>query len=93
MQVSFLKMHGAANDFVVIDHRRPFLPSHPEALIRRLCDRRRGIGADGVLLMESDPEVDFAMHYFNADGGAADYCGKEMFAQSFLTKQRSRTGI
>ena len=75
MQVSFLKMHGAANDFVVIDHRRPFLPPDREGLIRRLCDRRRGIGADGVLLMESDAEVDFAMHYFNADGGAADYCG------------------
>jgi len=75
MNVSFLKMHGAANDFVVVDHRRPFLPANPEALVRRLCDRRRGVGADGVLLMESDPEADFAMRYFNADGGAADYCG------------------
>lgn len=75
MKIPFLKMHGAANDFVVIDHRRPFLPAEPELLIRRLCDRRRGIGADGVLLLESDPEADFAMLYFNADGGPADYCG------------------
>ena len=75
MKIPFLKMHGAANDFVVIDHRRPFLPADPGLLIRRLCDRRRGIGADGVLLLENDPEADFAMLYFNADGGAADYCG------------------
>ncbi len=71
----FLKMHGAANDFVVVDHRRRFLPEPPHALVQRLCDRRRGIGADGVLLLEGDPELDFAMRYFNADGRSADYCG------------------
>lgn len=75
MKIPFLKMHGAANDFVVMDHRRPFLPETVEGLVRRLCDRRRGIGADGVLLIEADSEADFAMRYFNADGGAADYCG------------------
>ena len=71
----FLKMHGAANDFVVFDHREAFLPEPPAALVRRLCDRRRGVGADGVLLLERDPELDFAMRYFNADGDAADFCG------------------
>ena len=75
MHFPFLKMHGAANDFVVVDHREPFLEDPPAALVRRLCDRRRGVGADGVLLLESDPDLDFAMRYFNADGGAADYCG------------------
>ena len=40
-----------------------------------MCDRRRGVGADGVLLLESDPELDFAMRYHNADGRAAAYCG------------------
>lgn len=68
-------MHGAANDFVVIDHRAPFLEEPAGALVRRLCDRRRGVGADGVLLLDRDPELDFAMRYWNADGGAADYCG------------------
>jgi diaminopimelate epimerase len=68
-------MHGAANDFVVVDHRRTFLPETIEGLVRRLCDRRRGIGADGVLLIEGDSDADFAMRYFNADGGVADYCG------------------
>jgi diaminopimelate epimerase len=71
----FLKMHGAANDFVVVDHRQPFLSDPPTDLVRRLCDRRRGVGADGVLLIEKDPEVDFAMRYYNADGGLAEFCG------------------
>ena len=68
-------MHGAGNDFVVIDHRAPFLPDPRDPWIVRLCDRRRGVGADGVLLLERDPELDFAMSYFNADGRPAEYCG------------------
>jgi diaminopimelate epimerase len=75
MRLRFVKMHGAANDFVVIDHREAFLPADPSALFARLCDRRRGIGADGVLLLERDPELDFSMRYHNADGGAAEFCG------------------
>jgi diaminopimelate epimerase len=77
MEFPFVKMHGAANDFVVVDHRAPFLPAGDTltVLIARICDRRRGIGADGVLLLERDPECDFAMRYFNADGRDADYCG------------------
>jgi len=75
--IPFVKMHGAANDFVVIDHRTPFLPEGEARarLLARMCDRRRGIGADGVLLLESDPELDYAMRYHNSDGGAADWCG------------------
>jgi diaminopimelate epimerase len=73
--IPFLKMHGAGNDFVVVDHRSPFLPADLEPLVRAMCDRRRGVGADGVLLLERDPDLDFAMRYFNADGGAASYCG------------------
>ena len=75
MKVPFVKMHGAANDFVVIDHRRRFLSEPLEHLVARLCDRRRGVGADGVLLLEADPELDFAMRYFNADGRRAEFCG------------------
>ncbi|HYM81910.1 MAG TPA: diaminopimelate epimerase [Candidatus Limnocylindria bacterium] len=75
MKIPFLKMHGAANDFVVVDHRDAFLTEPLSGLVQRLCDRRRGVGADGVLLIERDPELDFAMRYFNADGEPADYCG------------------
>src|SRR4029079_9112451 len=52
-----------------------FLPADPAALVRRLCDRRRGIGADGVLLLETDDTAEALMRYFNSDGGVADYCG------------------
>ncbi len=75
MRVAFTKMHGAGNDFVVVDHREPFLPAARRELFRSWCDRRRGIGADGVLLLERDPEFDFAMRYHNADGGVAEFCG------------------
>jgi diaminopimelate epimerase len=75
VRIPFLKMHGAANDFVVVDHREPVLPEPLAPLVRRLCDRRRGVGADGVLLLERDAGVDFAMRYFNADGHPAEYCG------------------
>jgi len=75
MKISFLKMHGAANDFVVIDHRRPFLPDDPGALVRALCDRRRGVGADGVLLLEEAGGLDFTMRYWNSDGRPAEFCG------------------
>jgi diaminopimelate epimerase len=75
MTVPFLKMHGAANDFVVVDHRAPFLPEPLAVWVRDVCHRRRGVGADGVLLLESDVEFDFSMRYFNADGEPAEFCG------------------
>jgi diaminopimelate epimerase len=75
MSLPFVKMHGAANDFVVVDRRASAFPDPPGPLVRRLCDRRRGIGADGVLLLEPDSSADFAMRYYNRDGGAADFCG------------------
>ena len=90
-----MKMHGAANDFVVVDHREPFLPEPADALLRRLCDRRRGVGADGVLLLERDPELDFAMRYHNADGGRAEFCGNgaRCLARFALERGLGRAGI
>jgi len=75
MRIAFTKMHGAGNDFVVVDHRQPYLPADPGPLFARMCDRRRGIGADGALLLERDDTHDFAMRYHNADGGRAEFCG------------------
>jgi diaminopimelate epimerase len=75
LSTPFTKMHGAGNDFVVVDHRDPFLPVARRELFARWCDRRRGIGADGVLLLERDTQADFAMRYHNADGGVAEFCG------------------
>jgi diaminopimelate epimerase len=75
VRIAFTKMHGAANDFVVIDHRDRYLPPERREMFAHLCDRRRGIGADGVLLLERDATHDFAMRYHNADGGIAEFCG------------------
>ena len=91
----FVKMHGAGNDFVVLDHREPFLPEPADALLRRLCDRRRGVGADGVLLLERDPELDFRMRYHNADGGRAEFCGNgaRCLARFALERGMGRDGV
>jgi diaminopimelate epimerase len=95
MRVPFTKMHGAGNDFVVVDHRRPFLPPERRSLFARWCDRRRGIGADGVLLLEQDPELDFAMRYHNADGGVAEFCGNgaRCLARFALDRGLGRSGV
>jgi diaminopimelate epimerase len=71
----FSKMNGAGNDFVVIDNRSLTLSLSTRQLAT-LCDRHRGVGADGVLLVEPPQgSADFRMRYYNADGGEAEMCG------------------
>jgi diaminopimelate epimerase len=75
MLLHFHKMNGAGNDFVVIDNRAL---DHPldRGQIARLCDRHRGVGADGLLAVEPARQgADFRFRYFNADGGEAEMCG------------------
>ena len=69
-------MNGAGNDFVMVDNRAATLPLQPE-LIARLCNRHRGIGADGLIAAEKPetPNAHLKMRYFNADGGEAEMCG------------------
>lgn len=76
MQLSFTKMQGAGNDFVVIDATRSPLRVTPEQL-RRLGDRRFGVGADQILVVESSdtPEVDFRYRIFNNSGDEVEHCG------------------
>lgn len=74
-KLRFTKMNGAGNDFVLLDNRLGDLQLEP-AQIARLCDRHRGIGADGVLVLERPSNgADFRMRYYNADGGEAEMCG------------------
>nr|WP_288835873.1 diaminopimelate epimerase [uncultured Flavobacterium sp.] len=75
MLIQFYKYQGTGNDFVIIDNRTSFFPKEDTKLIEHLCDRRFGIGADGLMLLENDPETDFKMVYYNSDGNQSTMCG------------------
>ena len=75
MLLPFTKMNGAGNDFVVIDNRA-LDKSLTTEQIELLCDRHRGVGADGVLAVEpAEKGADVKFRYYNADGGEAEMCG------------------
>src|SRR6201999_2301502 len=74
MKIHFYKYQGAGNDFVIIDNRQsPVQLSTSQ--IAFLCDRRFGIGADGLMLLQTVADADFEMVYYNADGNESTMCG------------------
>ena len=77
MKIDFYKFHGTGNDFIMVDNRDLIFSKNDTNLIHRLCHRRFGIGADGLILLENgeDEEDDFKMVYFNADGNQSSMCG------------------
>lgn len=92
MKLQFTKMHGAGNDFVVIDATRaPFRPD--PALLRRLTDRRFGVGCDQVLVVEapSQADVDFDYRIFNADGSEVGQCGNGSRALARYVREHGLT--
>lgn len=75
MRLNFWKMNGAGNDFVVIDNRKLDANLNGEQ-IEKICDRNRGVGADGLLAVEpAENGADYKFRYYNADGGEAEMCG------------------
>lgn len=75
MTILFNKYQGAGNDFIIIDNRKGIFNPDNSNLINKLCDRRFGIGADGLILIYGSLQYDFEMKYFNSDGFEGTMCG------------------
>jgi diaminopimelate epimerase len=75
MIIVFNKYQGTGNDFIIIDNRKGIINPENTALINSLCDRRFGVGADGLILISGSSQYDFEMKYFNSDGLESTMCG------------------
>ena len=91
MHLEFTKMNGAGNDFVLIDNRARDLRLSTEQIVR-LCDRHRGVGADGVILLVpcESGQADWAWEFYNSDGSTGEMCGNG--ARCFGRFVQARTG-
>ena len=75
MNIQFQKYQGTGNDFVILDNRKKEYPSLTASHIRHICDRRFGVGSDGLMLLNEKEGYDFEMKYYNADGRESSMCG------------------
>lgn len=75
MKILFNKYEGAGNDFIIVSNTPPVIEHSDNLLIKHLCDRRFGIGADGLILIEKHEGYDFEMVFFNSDGSPGKMCG------------------
>ncbi len=75
MEIEFYKYQGTGNDFILVDNREGTFPKNDPKMIAKICDRRFGVGGDGLILLETDPTADFNMLYYNSDGHPGSLCG------------------
>lgn len=74
MKFIFYKYQGTGNDFIIVDNRDHSIELTADQ-VNKLCDRRFGIGADGLMILENHHQLDFNMRYFNSDGNESTMCG------------------
>jgi len=75
MKIPFWKMHGAANDFIMVDDREGKFPVSDRKWLAGIMSRRTGVGSEGVILIQRSRKADFRMRFFNPDGGEVEMCG------------------
>ena len=87
MSISFVKMHGLGNDYIYLDDREAEIPD-PGPWAPILCDRHRGIGADGIIVLRRDDELPVRMEMVNADGSRSAMCGNGIRCVARLARER-----
>lgn len=73
--IPFWKMHGAANDFILVDDREQTFPAHDRDWLAQIVSRNTGVGSEGFILIQPSDRADFKMRFFNPDGNEAEMCG------------------
>lgn len=81
--IPFFKLSATGNDFILFDNRERYFTGEETDFFRHICQRRRAVGADGILLIEASPDYDFHLRYFNADGRESEMCGNGARAAAF----------
>lgn len=90
--IEFYKYHGAGNDFIMIDNLSGNFSVRGEE-VKLLCDRHFGIGADGLILLESSNQADCFMNYYNADGTKAEMCGNGLRCAAKFFLEQSKVDL